>query len=218
MINGFRKNKICIGNSVAFLSLTISLLFAGSTTNGSRAAETGAQPAEYRCTSVDEIHSRQHELVDSLLKRLGSAEDEETAAILEEAVLQAWIESGSETVDLLMTRTLSAMQQRNLPQALDLLNAIVELAPDYAEGWNKRATVLYLLDDYNHSLRDVHCTLALEPRHFGALSGLGMIMMDLGNQERALEAFRRALEINPFLINAKRAVERLTLEVEGQEI
>lgn len=170
------------------------------------------------CAALAETHREGHEVIDSLLRRLKSAEDPESAAILEEAILQAWIESGSETVDLLMSRTMTAMRERNLPHALDLLNAIVELAPDYAEGWNKRATVLYLLDDYSRSLQDVHCTLKLEPRHFGALSGLGMILMDIGNKASALEAFRRALEVNPFLSSAKRAADRLTLEVEGREI
>ena len=178
----------------------------------------GANIPAIGCIEASHSQHHMHDVVDSLLKRLKAAEDAETAAILEEAVLQAWIDSGSDTIDLLMKRTLVAMQDGDLPLALDFLNAIVGLAPSYAEGWNKRATVLYLLDDYNHSLQDVHCTLALEPRHFGALSGLGMIMMDIGNKQGALEAFRRALAVNPFLTNAKRAVDRLALEVEGREI
>ncbi|MBZ0218012.1 MAG: tetratricopeptide repeat protein [Fimbriimonadaceae bacterium] len=205
---------------IAFAALAVPflLLFSGIAPHKSTAVAADSDLPEFACAGLEETVHHEHKVVDSLLQRLKSAEDAETAAVLEEAILQAWIESGSETVDLLMSRTLTAMQQRDLPLALDLLNAIVELAPDYAEGWNKRATVLYLLDDYNHSLQDVHCTLALEPRHFGALSGLGLILMDIGNKERALEAFRRALDINPFLANAKRAVDRLTLEVEGREI
>ena len=89
------------------------------------------------------------------------------------------------------------MEQENYPLALDVLDQVVLVKPDFAEGWNKRATVYYLLDDYAASLTDIRRTLALEPRHFGALAGLGMILEHTGHEERAIEVFRRALEINP---------------------
>lgn len=158
------------------------------------------------------------DVIESLLNRLHDAEDIQTAGILEEAILRAWLVSGSETIDLLMSRTVIAMREDDLPLALDFCNAIVDLAPEFSEGWNKRATVLYMLKDFRGSLDDVERTLELEPRHFGALSGLGLILLELGNQAGALKAFRLALDVHPFLENARKSVERLELEVEGRGI
>lgn len=157
-------------------------------------------------------------LLDSLLAKLKTAEDEPTARIIEEAIWKVWLRSGSDTVDLLMSRAITAMKAEDYPLALDLLNTIVDLKPDYAEGWNKRATVLYLLRDFSRSLQDVERTLSLEPRHFGALSGMGLIFLELGAKDKALKAFRRALAVHPFLPNAKRAEKELAEEIEGRGI
>ncbi len=158
------------------------------------------------------------EVIDSLLDRLQQADDAATAGFLEETIIRAWMDSGSDTIDLLMARTVVAIQQGDFALALDFSNAMVDLAPDFPEAWNKRATVLYLLKDYGRSLEDIERTLALEPRHFGALSGLGLILLELGNRSGALRAFRLALDINPFLENARQSVEQLELEVEGRGI
>lgn len=176
-------------------------------------AQTGAEPPQ---GPAEERTSR--EVLDSLLDRLAGSEDAATAQILERAILDGWMQSGSDTINLLMSRTVDAMQREDLPTALDFSNAMVELAPDFAEGWNKRATILYLLRDFKLSLSDVEKTLELEPRHFGALSGLGLIMLELGDKEGALLAFRKALAVHPFLENALKTVERLIPEVEGQEL
>lgn len=158
------------------------------------------------------------ELLDALLDRLHNSSDRDQASIIENAVLRLWLRSGSDTVDLLMGRALTAMKDENLARSLDLLNAVVDLDPDYAEGWNKRATVFFHMGDYGRSLNDVERTLALEPRHFGALAGLGLIMRELGDKERALDAFRRALEVHPFLPAAVEAEKELKNEVEGRGI
>ena len=102
--------------------------------------------------------------------------------------------------------------------ALKLLDATIKLRPDYVEAWNRRATLYYLRNDYGRSLADIQQVLVREPRHFGALAGLGMIMQDLGDDKRALEAFRKALAVNPHLDKVPDLVKTLTEKVEGRDI
>jgi len=156
--------------------------------------------------------------LDALLKELRSADDEKAASVIEEAVWQLWLHSGSDTVDLLMSRVIAAMKDENYSLALDLLDHIVEIKPGYAEAWNRRATVFFELHDFNRSLQDVQRTLSLEPRHFGALAGLGMILEELGQDEKALKAFRRALAIHPFLPAVRKEEKKLSEKIEGRGI
>lgn len=156
--------------------------------------------------------------LDALLKQLKAATDEKAASVIEEAVWQLWLRSGSDTVDLLMSRVIAAMKADDYSLALDLLNHVVALRPGYAEGWNKRATVFFHLRDYGRSLHDVERTLSLEPRHFGALAGLGLILQELGEREKALQAFRRALAVHPFLPAVRKAERKLAEEIEGRGI
>lgn len=169
-------------------------------------------------TSIPQNRLEQQRLLDSLFLQLSDAKNPDAAKLIEQAIWRLWLVSGSDTVDFLMGRVLEAMRGDDYPLALDLLNAVVALAPDYAEGWNKRATVLFALKDYPRALRDVERTLALEPRHFGALSGMGLIFNDIGDQARALSAFRRALAVNPFMSDAKSLVRELEEAVDGREI
>lgn len=144
---------------------------------------------------------------------------EEVARRLEFDIWVLWGQSGSPTIDLLMGRGKQfGDSPQELLQAVALFDAAVALAPEFAEAWNKRATAHYLLGDYEASIRDIEQTLRLEPRHFGALSGLGMIMVELGEVEKALRAFRLALEINPHLSDISEEVRRLETDVEGQGI
>ncbi len=166
----------------------------------------------------EEFRKRQNALLDPLFARLRAAEDERSAQLLEQAVWQIWLRSGSETVDLLMQQSIKALNAQQPSEALRVLDAIVQLAPAYAEGWNKRATVLYLLSRFDESMHDISRVLELEPRHFGALSGIGLIRRSLGDNEDALAAYRRALEIHPYLSGARQAIEELKKEVEGQGI
>jgi len=101
---------------------------------------------------------------------------------------------------------------------LKLLDAVIKLRPDYVEAWNRRATLYYLKNDYARSLEDIHQVLIREPRHFGALAGLGMIMQDVGDDKRALEAFRKALAVDPYLEKVPEMVKQLSEKVEGRDI
>jgi tetratricopeptide (TPR) repeat protein len=156
--------------------------------------------------------------LDFLFGALKVAPDEVSAKHVEARIWAIWLQTPSDTVSLLMMRAKVAMDAQNSDVALQLLDAVVRLRPDYIEGWNRRATLYYLRNDYTRSLQDIEQVLAREPRHFGALAGLGMIMQDLGDEKRALDAFRKALAVNPHLEKVPELVKTLTEKVEGRDI
>jgi len=112
----------------------------------------------------------------------------------------------------------TAIDAKEFDLAIELLNAVVEIKPDYVEGWNRRATVYFLKKDFSAAITDIRQVLAREPRHFGALAGLGMIMQELGDDKRALEVFRRALDVHPHLPRIPDLVKSLTEKVDGRDI
>ncbi|MDP6566436.1 MAG: hypothetical protein QF578_16525 [Alphaproteobacteria bacterium] len=156
--------------------------------------------------------------LDELFGRLHSVEDGKQARLIEGLIWRVWLETDSATVDLLMGRAVTAMSAERYRESLELLDTIVQLAPDYAEGWNKRATVRYLIGQDRAAIADVERTLELEPRHFGALSGLGLIHKRLENEAAALEAFEQALAVNPHLGHAQAEIKRLKRKVKGEKI
>ena len=156
--------------------------------------------------------------LDFLFGALKAAPDEASAKHVEARIWAMWLQTPSDTASLLMTRAKAALDSQNIDVALKLLDAVIKLRPDYIEAWNRRATIYYLKNDYAHSLQDIRQVLAREPRHFGALAGLGMIMQDLGEERRALEAFRKALAVNPYLEKVPDMVKQLTEKVEGRDI
>ena len=156
--------------------------------------------------------------LDFLFGALKAAPDETSAKHVEARIWALWLQTPSDTTALLMMRAKAAMDAQQMDVALKLLDAVVKLRPDYVEGWNRRATLYYLRNDYVHSLQDIEQVLIREPRHFGALAGLGMIMQDLGDEKRALDAFRKALAINPHLEKVPELVKALSEKVEGRDI
>ena len=156
--------------------------------------------------------------LDTLFAGLKIAPDEASAKAIEDRIWAQWLVSGSDTCTLLMTRVKEATDDKNLDLAVRLLDAVIALKPDYVEAWNRRATVYYLKQDYGHALADLRQVLAREPRHFGALSGLGLILQDIGDDKHALQAYRKALEIDPHLENIPEVVKTLSEKVEGRPI
>ena len=156
--------------------------------------------------------------LDFLFGALKAAPDEASAKHVEARIWALWMQTPSDTAALLMARAKAAMDAQQLDVALKLLDAVIKMRPDYAEAWNRRATVYYLKSDYGHSLADIEQVLVREPRHFGALAGLGMIMQDIGDEKRALDAFRAALAVNPYLEKVPELVKTLTEKVEGRDI
>jgi tetratricopeptide (TPR) repeat protein len=156
--------------------------------------------------------------LDTLFNALKIAPDEGSAKAIEDRIWAIWISSGSDTCNLLMSRVKDATDDRDYDLAVKLLDAIVTIKPDYVEAWNRRATLYYLKHDYGHALADIREVLAREPRHFGALAGLGLILQDIGDDKHALQAYQAALAIDPHLRNLPDVVKTLREKVEGRDI
>jgi tetratricopeptide (TPR) repeat protein len=152
------------------------------------------------------------EQLDKYFGTLKTTKDTAAAQAAENAIVTLWMESGSDTVDLLMASSLKAIQDKDYADALDILDRVVMMAPDYPEGWNKRATVYYLTDEYAKAVADIKRVLVLEPRHFGALTGLGSIFRELGQEKQALEAYGEALALDPYLDSVRKAMNELAKE------
>ncbi len=161
---------------------------------------------------------RRDKVLAELYDQLGRAKDAEAAGPISDAIEQVWRLSGSDTIDLLMSRADTFVKQSDLDMALQVLNQVVELAPQDAEGWHQRATVHYLQQDDQQALADIRRALVIDPQHYKALDGLGVVLQRLGDRKGALEAYRKALKVNPFLESARQAVEELSRAVDGQDI
>ena len=156
--------------------------------------------------------------LDALFAALSETASEQEAQQLELSIWQIWMDAGREDVNNLMARGVAAMQLRQYASALENFSEIVELDPEYAEGWNKRATVYWLMDDLSASMDDIRRTLALEPRHFGAISGMGLIFMQRGDDHGALQAFEAVLKISPASKTAQMRVDQLKSKIQGEAV
>jgi tetratricopeptide (TPR) repeat protein len=153
-----------------------------------------------------------------LYTRLAAAKDaDETSGIITR-LLHNYSESGSDTADLLLRRARQAIGVENYSDALKILDATIALDPDWAEGWNARATARYLDDDYKGSMADIAQTLKREPKHLGALMGMGMILEAREKREEALKVYERVLEIAPHWRNAQEAADKLKAALAGSEL
>ena len=147
--------------------------------------------------------------LDGLFRDLKAAESPQEVRRIEGQIWSLWFDTGSEQMDRMLLAGNRAMSTGQFDQSYAILNGVIEHRPDLAEGWNRRATLRYLIGDYEGSIADIEETLKREPRHFGALSGLGLCNIELGNEEEALDAFERALVHNPHMPGVKRRVKQL---------
>ena len=155
--------------------------------------------------------------LDDLFSRLETAEAAEAGRIEREIWLE-WSKSGSPSMDLLLQRGRDAMDAGDIPAAIEHLTALVDHAPDFAEGWNARATAYFMAGEFGPSIDDIAHTLSLNPRHFGALAGLGMIFEQIEKPEKALEVYHAALAIHPHMEGVLESVKRLEIETAGQDL
>ncbi|MGE0740682.1 MAG: tetratricopeptide repeat protein [Hyphomonadaceae bacterium] len=155
--------------------------------------------------------------LDALFVQLRAAGDERAAAPIERAIWERWANSGSPTVNVLLDRARVAEAEGRADLALGFLDQASDLAPDYAEPWNRRANIAYQTEDYSGAVQAIQETLKREPRHFAALAGLGLIYEELGQHRSALEAFRAALVIHPNYEPALQGVQRLEPRVDGRD-
>lgn len=197
--------------SFACTLLLSAFLATGLAVAQERSPATGAEATEPPPPTREER-------IDTLIETLQTAENDRQVRQAEQSLLRLWMESDSDTIDLLMRWAADAVQSKRYSRALDFLDRVVIMQPDFAEGWNKRATVHFLMEEYGRSLDDIAHVLALEPRHFGALSGLGMILQSMEETERAKIAFEQALAVNPHLDDVREALETLKQVDEGKAL
>ncbi len=157
-------------------------------------------------------------LLDDLYAHLATAPDEEASKPFAEAIERLWLSPGSDTVTALIERAVQASGQQRNDLALQLLSAVVELAPDYAEGWNRRAYIFYTEGDYERALGDLRRVLALDANHYKALDGVGQIMRQLDRKPQALRAYEKLLSVHPFWSNVQSTVDELRREVDGRAL
>ena len=155
------------------------------------------------------IADQKDKALPDLFGQLRSAENPQQAVMIETEIWKRWYERDETDGGAGMKTAIDAMNSGRYTIALTVLDELVENEPDFAEAWNRRATVHYLLGNYEKSLEDIEQTLLLEPRHFGALSGVGLIMLQVGENEKAMHAFEKVLEISPKNMSAAKSIEDL---------
>ena len=211
-----RYRILCLGAVIA------AVLAASAPAGGQTDQPLGTPPAIEPMQPPSDLPKPQRgdriRNLDFLFDALKAAPDEASAKSVEDRIWALWLASGSDTANLLMTRVKGAVEAQDLDLAIKLLTAIIDLRPDYIEAWNRRATIYYMKKDYGRSLEDIRQVLAREPRHFGAMSGLGMIFQEFGDEKSALAVFRRALAVHPRMQRIPDMVKSLTEKVEGRDI
>ena len=168
--------------------------------------------------SMNAAADQQDPRLGDLFVGLAEAPDSATALPIEATIWQIWLDGGDSKLNELMAQGVEAMSARRFRDAAGRFTDLILAAPAFAEAWNKRATVYYLMDRIEDSVRDIERTLALEPRHFGAISGMGLIFLERGDEEGALDAFEKVLEIHPHARGARLYVERLRERLPGKRI
>ncbi|MBP0615341.1 tetratricopeptide repeat protein [Jiella mangrovi] len=158
------------------------------------------------------------EKIERLFSELRKQADGTKAARIAARIEREWRRSGSATIDLLMQRAAKAMGHKDNAAAMDVLDQTLVLDPDYAEAWNRRATLNFSMDRWGRSLADIEQTLNREPRHWGALMGLAMILERLDEKKKALETYEKVLAVYPALKSAQDAAGRLSEELTGPAI
>jgi tetratricopeptide (TPR) repeat protein len=156
--------------------------------------------------------------LETLYEALAKAPNQAIAKIVEAKIEALNFQSGSATADLLMVRARSMIEAKDSKLAFELLNSVIEIAPNFIEARAQRATLYYVTKNIPGALADLRVVLAREPRHYGALTGLGVILQEIGEDRRALAAFRRALAVNPYLDTVPEMVKKLEVQVEGRDI
>lgn len=147
--------------------------------------------------------------LDRLFERLTITTSDEEASNITREIWQRWTANDDPEVSQLMQTGIRALNYSTYRRALQSFDRVIEMAPEFAEGWNKRATLYYHIKEYRRSIDDIKETLRLEPRHFGAWSGLGLVSIAQENYSGALAAFKKALSINPHIANIRRYVQKL---------
>ncbi len=214
--------KAGVSRNFLLISLVAAVLAACGGSEGGRDVSTGEMLealSEGAASVADGANGeRQSNFSQELLNKLGETESSAEAANLEEEIWEAWLLSGSPTVDMLMLRGVEATETADLELARDMFDRAIRIKPDYAEAWNRRALLFFNDGHYDEAISDLEVALTHEPRHFGAWTGLGMIFESIDEPGAALRAYRKVLEIHPHAAAAKQGEARLIIQVEGRPL
>lgn len=176
-------------------------------------------PASKASSVIDPAFAaRQKAKLDRLFAELKTVPSPKAGQAIVKKIWAVWMSSGNVDVDALMKQARLALQEGGVEEAFGALDRVIEIAPDYAEGWNRRATLNFALGRHAQSVRDIQQTLALEPRHFGALSGFAQILARAGKWKGALKAFEAAVAVNPFLPSKDAVLRELRQKALGQPL
>ena len=197
--------------------LFAALVLTLAATVSAQAADGVPVPVEKPKAAPAPVLTKAQKL-DALFADLKRAKSAAVAEGVASRIWESWNDSGSASINLLMQWSQEAMDRQRFPVALDFLDQVVVLKPTYAEGWNKRATLHFMMNNYSKSMADIEKTLKLEPRHFGALSGMGHIFLALERKELALKAYERALEIYPMMRGVQKQVGEIADELSGSQL
>lgn len=167
---------------------------------------------------VTAMSDQSDQRLDDLFQTLRSSEDATELLETESTIWNIWYESGQAEIDEMLLEAAGLVSAGQLADAEAIYTRIIEMAPRFAEGWNRRATVRFYQNDYTGSLDDIEQTLKLEPRHFGAFWGLGMILGSQRDYQRAIGAFEKLLEIKPHARDARPRIELLKQELAKQAV
>jgi tetratricopeptide (TPR) repeat protein len=190
----------------------------GATAAFAQSPRPGSPPGLSAEPKAAEPNTRRPSTLDDLFARLAAAGDEVEAKGIENLIERRFALSGSDTADLLMSRAVQAIQGKDAPLAIELLDRVTQLKPNWAEAWHRRAAAFYMLEGPADAMADLHRALTAEPRHYAAWAALGHVYMAAGDKSRALAAYRRALALHPFLADAKKVVERIAPEIDGRDL
>jgi tetratricopeptide (TPR) repeat protein len=181
--------------------------------------DAGSARAERKGVDTDPKDPQDRDaMLAELYVHLSKAHDAAQAAPIATTIEGLWSFTESPTIGVLMNRAYKALGDDRNELALKMLDAVVELAPAYAEGWSRRAYVHYRQNDFDRAVGDLRRALALEPNHFKALDGLARILSESGQKKSALKVYEQLLRIHPYMPGAKEAADELRVEVEGQGI
>jgi tetratricopeptide (TPR) repeat protein len=158
------------------------------------------------------------ERLDGLFAQLHATADAQVAQGITRQIWEIWYHTDDVRAREIFVRGVQHMQEGRFEEALAAFDELVKLTPGFAEAWNRRATLLYLMGEHAASIADINHTLVLDPRHFGALSGLGLIYLHSEQWEYAISAFRKALEVNPHLPGPKLNIEMIEQHTRGSTI
>ncbi|WP_209603338.1 tetratricopeptide repeat protein [Sinorhizobium kostiense] len=195
------------------MRIFVTLILASSALVASAAAEEPLLPAQPQTEAASPATPQQR--LNALFTDLKRERDEEKARELANRIRLEWQDSGSATVNLLMQWAEKAIAGEKKTMALDMLDQVIVLAPNYVEGWNRRATLHYQMGNFRKSMSDINRVLALEPRHFGAIAGMATMLEAAGKNELALRAWQQFLDIYPSDRKAQEQLGELSEKLAG---